>query len=385
MLEARGPGYVAPPGFVPLVHPFEPAVDDLLYACSDAVLPHDMVRLAEICFAGAGEPLLRLEVLVNATRQLSIQREGVTIKVITNGLVPTSECEATAKRLRDAGIGHATVALMSAHAKQYQQLMRPQAWTTVERLSLSPSGTAEIKRQHEYLGHAEVCGFVRALGLNGIEVECMAVARADVDLDAAASLARSLGANFRACTHHPGQGEEAAAVDGSSGSSTCRPSTCRPSTCGSSLGESAARWLPAERRRKAESITADAAEAAKERGNALLRRGELKAALGCYHDAVATYDALESQDGVGDMYAKAHAICCANRSLVLGKLGRAEEAETEARRAIELDPLYRKAFHRLGSALALQGREEEAAAAFEYAQATPMTFAKPQRAGATPT
>lgn len=298
---------------------------------------------------------MRLETLVEAARQLSIQREGVPLRVITNGLVPTSECAATSKRLRDAGIGYASVALMSAHAKQYQQLMRPQASMIVERLSLSASGVPEVKQHHEYLGHAEVCGFVRALVAHGIEVECVAVARDDVDCDAAASLARSLGASFRACTHHP---------EGPSGAVGGAPWP--------SANEAAARRRPGEWRRATAAGSAEAAEEEKERGNALLKRGELKAALGCYRDAVAMYDALAH--ATADTHAKAHAICCANHSLVLSKLGRAVEAEVEARRAIELDPHYRKAHHRLGSALALQGRNEEATAAFEYAQATPMSF-----------
>jgi hypothetical protein len=124
----------------------------------------DAPRPPAVVFAGAGEPLLALQVLLDTLR-LAHSAPGVlpfVPRVTTNGLfvcarvVDIAAClhadasalfitlpqpPAVARQLRDAGVTRATVALASAEPRQYAALMRPQAG----------------------LGLDDVCAFVRAL------------------------------------------------------------------------------------------------------------------------------------------------------------------------------------------------------------------------------
>ena len=375
LIESRGPGFVMPAasGFAPLARGYEPSADDLV-ACVEA---HVTAAASEsvpppraVCFAGAGEPLLRLEVLLEAATRLSSQewRSPLELRVNTNGLVPEAEGAATARRLRDAGISRASVLLGTAHASQYQPLMRPRP-APVRRLALSASGEPQVREIQQHIGHAEVCAFVRQLVGCGVAAECTAVAAPEVDLDAVGSLAHSLGATFRPRTYHPrpspGPPDDGAGPSRSHGLDrlSALEATRRASAGSGSRPASA-------------SPSAEAACEMKARGNGMLKEDKLPAALGCYREAVAIWDALAIADSGRDYYRGGeHAICCANQSLVLCKLGRADEALEAARRAVALNgPSYRKAYHRLGSALALLGRQEEAAAAFEYATAKPLAF-----------
>ena len=78
----------------------------------------------------------------------------------------------------------------TADAAQYTELMKP------EPIRLSPVMSIPM-------GHSEVTGFIAACVAEGLNVECSAVARPEVDLDATAALAKSLGATFRERSWHP--------------------------------------------------------------------------------------------------------------------------------------------------------------------------------------
>ena len=184
--QTRGPGFAmsSASGFVPLPAGNEPSAADVAEAVRAAFASHDIP--CEVCFAGVGEPLLRLRELEAAAALISSEHpHDLVLRVNTNGLVPTSEALDTAARLRAAGVSAATVALATANADQYVQLMKP------EKLRYSPVFSLS-------LGLSEVQGFVRACVDSGLAVECTAVEAPDVDIQATANLAAQLGATFRA-------------------------------------------------------------------------------------------------------------------------------------------------------------------------------------------
>ena len=186
LIESRGPGFVMPAesGFTPLPEGITPDAEQIYEAVEAAEGEYD-----GIAFAGAGEPLLRLSVLEAAA--ILLQPKGVPLRLSTNGLVPKSESAVVAQRLRSAGLSSVSVALASADADQYAQLMRP------EKLRYSPVFSLTV-------GLAEVTGFVEACVAEGLAVECTVVAAPAVDLDAAQSLASALGAGFRSRPWFPG-------------------------------------------------------------------------------------------------------------------------------------------------------------------------------------
>mmetsp|Transcript_27709 Transcript_27709/g.70649 ORF Transcript_27709/g.70649 Transcript_27709/m.70649 type:complete len:162 (-) Transcript_27709:309-794(-) len=141
-----------------------------------------------LVFAGGGEPLLRLRVLEEAAAGLAT-RGLLTMRLNTNGLVPLSEAVETACRMKKSGISSVSVALMTADAAQYDELMKPEA------LRYSPGFSLTV-------GHAEVVGFVEACLSEGLEVECTAVASPGVDIGAAQTLSENIGANFRTRSWH---------------------------------------------------------------------------------------------------------------------------------------------------------------------------------------
>lgn len=192
LIESRGPGFSVPGSFSPLAA--EPTAEQVVAAVS-AALADGADCSGGLCFAGAGEPLLRLAVIEQAAPKLleladNLLPDGrMIIRVNTNGLQPGSSAAEVAARLRTAGVSSASIALMTADAEQYRELMRP------EKLRLSPAFSLE-------LGHAEVLGFVSACLKEGLAVECTAVASPGVDIEAARALAESLGAGFRARSWH---------------------------------------------------------------------------------------------------------------------------------------------------------------------------------------
>jgi|APGre2960657444_1045066.scaffolds.fasta_scaffold02997_3 hypothetical protein len=159
--ETRGPGFQMPPetgfnvapspsGGAPVYRlPLPPGAPEPSAAEAAAVLRTlcatwrpNAPRPPSVVFAGAGEPLLALQVLLDTLRLAHCGPGALPFiaRVTTNGLFPP----AVAWQLRDAGVTRATVALASAEPRQYAQLMRPQA---------EASG----------LGLEDVCAFISAL------------------------------------------------------------------------------------------------------------------------------------------------------------------------------------------------------------------------------
>lgn len=178
--STRGPGFAMPAasGFAPLPPGFEPEAADAIEAVADAFRDGEPEG---VVFAGLGEPLLRLPVLLESAHAIGARWPTLPLRLSTNGLVDEAAAADVASQLRGAGISRATVALASADPLQHAQL-------------LAPADAA---------AHADVCAFVRRLVASGVAVECTAVECPGVDLAAAERLAAALGASFRPRSWHP--------------------------------------------------------------------------------------------------------------------------------------------------------------------------------------
>lgn len=185
LISTRGPGFAMPPasGFQPLPENFEPTGEQVAeavrLACAQAETPY-----TQLCFAGAGEPLMRLRVLEEAAKLIRQDAPDLALRVNTNGLVPDTEAPMVVAKLKGCGVSTATVALASADAEQYTAIMKP------EKLRHSPVFSLP-------LGLDSVKGFVTACIKADINVECTTVEAPGVDVDAARQLAEGLGAKHR--------------------------------------------------------------------------------------------------------------------------------------------------------------------------------------------
>mmetsp|Transcript_23774 Transcript_23774/g.56780 ORF Transcript_23774/g.56780 Transcript_23774/m.56780 type:complete len:220 (-) Transcript_23774:76-735(-) len=177
--STRGKGFAMSTPLPPLV--VEPSAVEIA-AAVDGAWRERKDGYEAIVFAGLGEPTLRLDVLIEAAQKL---RERAPLRVNTNGLGNAQHGRDISGDLVAGGIRGVTVALNSAFPPQYQEIMLPEC------------GTPGLG-----LGHASE--FVRTCIRAGIEVECTAVERPDVDVEAVQMLATALGASFRSRTYHPG-------------------------------------------------------------------------------------------------------------------------------------------------------------------------------------
>eukprot|EP00310_Coccolithus_braarudii_P016269 CAMPEP_0183334546 /NCGR_PEP_ID=MMETSP0164_2-20130417/3123_1 /TAXON_ID=221442 /ORGANISM="Coccolithus pelagicus ssp braarudi, Strain PLY182g" /LENGTH=205 /DNA_ID=CAMNT_0025503713 /DNA_START=122 /DNA_END=739 /DNA_ORIENTATION=+ len=171
-----------------------------------------------VCFAGLGEPLLRLGALEACARQLRISRPQMQLRVTTNGLVSRQSANEVARRLVAAGVSRASVALASADPKQWTSLVAPlhfvdeteprPAQGGITRGDVQQGGVKQADQQQGGIASTslpaldDVCAFVSALVGFGCDVELTIVAAPGVNLDAAAALASQLGASFRQRDYH---------------------------------------------------------------------------------------------------------------------------------------------------------------------------------------
>ena len=155
----------------------EPSSEELaavVLSLCDAEEASGSSQAPHVCFAGLGEPLLRLETLCDTVRRVHARRPGVSFRCTTNGLFESS----TAVALADAGVESVTVALASADGGQYDELMKP---TRVP---------GEVRPR----GLRDVVAFISRLSMSGVNVEVGIVAHPDVDVSAARRLAYTVGA-----------------------------------------------------------------------------------------------------------------------------------------------------------------------------------------------
>ena len=199
LLSIRGPSFVPPPDFESLEDGTagEPAAPELAaivqrfyeegYADVSDMGDND----SGVTFAGLGEPLLRLEVLLDTVQLVKETNHGVPFRVVTNGLVEYPADVAAA--LKGSGVASVSISLMAHTPPLYNALMDPQ----------------------DGRSFGDVCCFIEACAAAGLVVECTAVDMTDAvgneaqlvgkkfNANAVRQLAMSLGAHeFRLRTYH---------------------------------------------------------------------------------------------------------------------------------------------------------------------------------------
>ena len=156
----------------------EPESSELIECVDGAGGPE---RFREVVFCGYGEPLLRLEVVLETANEL--KRRGARLRIDTNGTAQL-ELELDASeliaRLRPV-IDHLNVSLNAADAESYMRLCRPN------------QGAAAFEAVKE---------LVRAAVDSGMPVTCTAVEQPGLEVEAVRRLAEDLGAGFRLRAFH---------------------------------------------------------------------------------------------------------------------------------------------------------------------------------------
>ena len=181
LIATRGPGFSMPAPFQPLPDGEEPSPAQLAAAVREAYKDTEIIGMGEndggVTFAGVGEPLLRLEALLETVALVKETNHGVPFRVVTNGLADAS----VAAQLKEGGIKQVTVAIAAHNPPLYAKVMEPQ------------NGR----------GFGDVCTFIDACAQAGLLVECTAVAAPGVSESSTRKLAMSLGAaEFRMRSYH---------------------------------------------------------------------------------------------------------------------------------------------------------------------------------------
>lgn len=183
-ISVRGPGFVWGKDFIKLPRgDFEPTAEMLATAVQDASTFG--VDCEEITFAGYGEPLLRYDTICEAAELIKDYHKdyhkAAVLRIKTNGLILSANRTDVASLLKKSGVDKMAIALQTDNATQYAEIMNPQEG-----------------------GFDDVCAFVTACTAEGLEVDCTAVERPEVNLEGTRKLALSLGASsFTTSTWFP--------------------------------------------------------------------------------------------------------------------------------------------------------------------------------------
>lgn len=131
-----------------------------------------------VYFAGQGEPLLKLDTLLETVAIVKENRHGIPFGVETNGLFPTD----IITKLKESGVKRLSVQLLTSNPKQYAELANPDASTG---------------------GFPQVCAFIAAAVEEEFSVTATAVKAPGVNIAQAKALSISLGADFEALDYFP--------------------------------------------------------------------------------------------------------------------------------------------------------------------------------------
>mmetsp|Transcript_55266 Transcript_55266/g.63779 ORF Transcript_55266/g.63779 Transcript_55266/m.63779 type:complete len:378 (+) Transcript_55266:158-1291(+) len=210
----------------------EPTIDDLYEEIQQQLIPQQQQQqqqsrdeertptttieiINSIVLSGEGEPTLRFDDMIELVRRIKssfteTKMSPVHIRLTTNGLVQreitatnnnnnsnnTNICSA-ARRLKDSGISHISISLMTWDAKQYNDLVRPVlplTTTTTTTNNLDNDDTTTTNNHTTSKAFDIMCDFIRdAVQVDGLEVETTAVERSDVDKVKTEIFSKSLG------------------------------------------------------------------------------------------------------------------------------------------------------------------------------------------------
>ena len=128
VLACRGPSFPFAKTFALLPSSFEPKPLEIFAEVDNAFLDGKIsvssMESDEVTFAGYGEPLLRLEALLESCSLIKEKYHGVPLRLKTNGLISGS-CSEVAQRLMSAGIDQVSISLNADNPKLYSEIMQP--------------------------------------------------------------------------------------------------------------------------------------------------------------------------------------------------------------------------------------------------------------------
>ena len=164
-------------------------VDGVYAACEDELVAMDEPG---VVFQGQGDPLEAASVVLDTVALVAERRHGVAFRLNTFGL-----CSSTAVDL----LLHSQLV---AREDRDQQRETRLAKISVFLPAADPAKYTELIQPHAGRGFQDACAFIARMAGAGIDVECTAVARPDVDIRKIESLARTLGAaSFRLRAYYP--------------------------------------------------------------------------------------------------------------------------------------------------------------------------------------
>ncbi|MHC4660351.1 MAG: TatD family hydrolase [Planctomycetota bacterium] len=146
----------------------EPTPSELVAAAED------VSRYDEVVFCGYGEPLLKLEVVLETARRL--RDRAKKLRLNTNGHANIIYKRDVTPELKEAGILEVSVSLNAVDPGSYTKLCRPESGSTA---------------------FEAVLEFITAAKNAGLEVTATAVDLPEIELDAVKQLAEKLGVKFR--------------------------------------------------------------------------------------------------------------------------------------------------------------------------------------------
>ena len=135
-----------------------------------------------VVFQGEGDPMAAADVVVDTVRSVAELRNGIAFRLNTFGL-----CDA-------ADVDLLLNSSVLAHGDSDQRRETRIATVGVFLPAANPLQYAEIIQPDHGLGFGDACSFVARLAEAGVSVECMTVARPDVNVGEVKALALSLGA-----------------------------------------------------------------------------------------------------------------------------------------------------------------------------------------------
>eukprot|EP00579_Thalassiosira_antarctica_P008451 CAMPEP_0201901484 /NCGR_PEP_ID=MMETSP0902-20130614/54393_1 /ASSEMBLY_ACC=CAM_ASM_000551 /TAXON_ID=420261 /ORGANISM="Thalassiosira antarctica, Strain CCMP982" /LENGTH=256 /DNA_ID=CAMNT_0048435437 /DNA_START=24 /DNA_END=794 /DNA_ORIENTATION=+ len=139
-----------------------------------------------VVFQGNGDPLAATNVVLETVRLVAERRNGIAFRLNTLGLCDTNDIDL----LLSSGV----VARGDVDQRRETRI----ATVSVFLPAANPNKYAELLQPNDGRGFSNACSFVARLAEAGVDVECTAVARPDINVGEVKALAMSLGAtSFR--------------------------------------------------------------------------------------------------------------------------------------------------------------------------------------------
>lgn len=151
---------------------YEPSAEEIFHIIDSVYETYDIGSMGEndkgITFCGAGDPLLKYDILIDCVKKVKECRHGIQFSITTSGLFDTN----IPLLLKESGIKNICINLNAADPVTYMTIMKPNNNKTF----------------------SDVCNFICNAADTGMNVTCAAVEKPGIDMKEVRKLALSLGA-----------------------------------------------------------------------------------------------------------------------------------------------------------------------------------------------